>query len=148
MPAPARPSAWPVAPAGVRSTGSPRVRSAPAALPPLGRGKQPENLRLFLLEVGRLPALDTRPICCRLVVVGGGVTANKILRSALEKLGEQHRAKILIPPIHLCTDNAAMGAIAWEHIERNEIADLELDVLPNVYRKKKQQPKRRDASHR
>ena len=84
---------------------------------------------------------------CRLVVVGGGVTANKLLRSTLEKLGEQHRAKILIPPIHLCTDNAAMGAIAWEHIERNEIADLELDVLPNVYRKKKQQPKRRDASH-
>jgi hypothetical protein len=41
-----------------------------------------------------------------------------------------------------------MGGIAWEHIERNEIADLELDVLPNVYRKKKQQPKRRDVSHR
>ena len=85
---------------------------------------------------------------CRIVVVGGGVTANTLLRSALEKLGEQHHAKILIPPMHLCTDNAAMGGIAWEHIERNEIADLELDVLPNVYRKKKQQPKRRDVSHR
>jgi hypothetical protein len=31
-----------------------------------------------------------------------------------------------------------MGAIAWEHIDRNDIADLELDVRPNVYRKKKQ----------
>jgi N6-L-threonylcarbamoyladenine synthase len=84
---------------------------------------------------------------CHMVAVGGGVTANKLLRTALEKLGQQHCAKILIPPIHLCTDNAAMGGIGWEHIERNEIADLELDVLPNVYRKKKQQSKRRGASH-
>ena len=75
---------------------------------------------------------------CRVVAVGGGVTANKALRSALEDLGKQHRATILIPPTDLCTDNAAMGAIAWEHIDRNEVADLELDVRPNIYRKKKQ----------
>ena len=93
-------------------------------------------------------SLAIQKTSCRIVAVGGGVTANKLLRTALEKLGQQHCAKILIPPIHLCTDNAAMGGIGWEHIERNEIADLELDVLPNVYRKKKQQPKRRDVSHR
>jgi len=75
---------------------------------------------------------------CRIVAVGGGVTANKVLRSALEDLGKQHRATILIPPTDLCTDNAAMGAIAWEHIDRNDFADLELDVRPNIYRKKKQ----------
>ena len=73
---------------------------------------------------------------CRVVAVGGGVTANKVLRSALEDLGKRHRATILIPPMNLCTDNAAMGAIAWEHIERNDIADLELDARPNIYRKK------------
>jgi len=75
---------------------------------------------------------------CRIVAVGGGVTANKVLRSALEDLGKQHRATILIPTTDLCTDNAAMGAIAWEHIDRNDFADLELDVRPNIYRKKKQ----------
>jgi len=75
---------------------------------------------------------------CRVVAIGGGVTANKALRSALEELGQRHHATILIPPTDLCTDNAAMGAIAWEHIDRNDIADLELDVRPNVYRKKKQ----------
>ena len=75
---------------------------------------------------------------CRVVAVGGGVTANKALRSALEDLGKRHRATILIPPTDLCTDNAAMGAIAWEHIDRNEIADLELDVRPNIHQKKKQ----------
>ncbi|HBU38075.1 MAG TPA: tRNA (adenosine(37)-N6)-threonylcarbamoyltransferase complex transferase subunit TsaD [Planctomycetaceae bacterium] len=71
------------------------------------------------------------------VAVGGGVTANKALRSALEELEQRHHVTILIPPTDLCTDNAAMGAIAWEHIDRNDIADLELDVRPNVYRKKK-----------
>jgi len=75
---------------------------------------------------------------CHVVAVGGGVTANKMLRGALQDLGKQHRATILIPPINLCTDNAAMGAIAWEHIERNDIADLQLDARPNVYRKHKQ----------
>ena len=74
---------------------------------------------------------------CRVVAIGGGVTANKALRSALEDLGKQLRATVLIPPTELCTDNAAMGAIAWEHIDRNEIADLELDVRPNIYGKKK-----------
>ena len=73
---------------------------------------------------------------CRVVTVGGGVTANKVLRSALEDLGKRHRATILIPPMNLCTDNAAMGAIAWEHIELNDIADLELDARPNIHRKK------------
>ena len=75
---------------------------------------------------------------CHVVAVGGGVTANKVLRSALQDLGKRHRATILIPPMNLCTDNAAMGAIAWEHIERNEIAGLELDACPNIYRKHKQ----------
>jgi N6-L-threonylcarbamoyladenine synthase len=73
---------------------------------------------------------------CRVVAIGGGVTANKVLRSALEDLGKRHRVAIFIPPMNLCTDNAAMGAIAWEHIERNDIADLELDARPNIYRKK------------
>ena len=73
---------------------------------------------------------------CRVVAVGGGVTANKLLRSALEDLEKRHRVRVLIPSAALCTDNAAMGAVAWEHIERNDIADLDLDVRPNIYRQK------------
>ena len=73
---------------------------------------------------------------CRVVAVGGGVTANKLLRSALEDLEKRHRVRVLIPSVALCTDNAAMGAIAWEHIERNDIADLDLDARPNIYRQK------------
>jgi tRNA A37 threonylcarbamoyltransferase TsaD len=41
---------------------------------------------------------------------------------------------VLIPPRHLCTDNAAMGAIAWERLERGEDDGLDLDVRPGTDR--------------
>ena len=46
------------------------------------------------------------------VVVGGGVVANKALRSSLANALQQTRATLHIPPLHLCTDNAAMIACA------------------------------------
>jgi N6-L-threonylcarbamoyladenine synthase len=41
---------------------------------------------------------------------------------------------VVIPPRELCTDNAAMGAIAWERLERGENDGLELDVRPTQHR--------------
>lgn len=53
------------------------------------------------------------------VIVAGGVAANKGLRKALEKQFSGAKQSLHIPPIHLCTDNAAMiaaaGAILYEH---------------------------------
>jgi N6-L-threonylcarbamoyladenine synthase len=46
------------------------------------------------------------------LVVAGGVAANVYLRGRLETLG----AKLVAPPIKLCTDNGAM--IAWAGVER------------------------------
>lgn len=66
----------------------------------------------------------------RVLAVGGGVAANTALRDALEKLGRRRNVEVLVPPRELCTDNAAMGAIAWERIERGDVDDLELDVSP------------------
>lgn len=45
------------------------------------------------------------------LVVAGGVAANKILRQGLEELCNAEDVTLIIPPAHLCTDNAAM--IAW-----------------------------------
>src|SRR5690606_16762761 len=50
------------------------------------------------------------------LVVAGGVAANKAIRAALEELASRHGARLVAPPLELCTDNAAM--IAWAGIER------------------------------
>lgn len=67
----------------------------------------------------------------RRLAVGGGVIANKSLRSALEKMAEAEGAELFIPPMNLCTDNAAMAALAVEKWRRGEFATLELDAEPN-----------------
>ncbi|KJD52366.1 hypothetical protein UZ38_38060 [Bacillus amyloliquefaciens] len=53
------------------------------------------------------------------MLLAGGVAANKGLRAALEKTFSSHpEIELLIPPLSLCTDNAAMiaaaGTVAFE----------------------------------
>lgn len=52
------------------------------------------------------------------VIVAGGVAANRGLRTALSERFQQTDIPLLIPPIHLCTDNAVMiaavGAVLYE----------------------------------
>jgi N6-L-threonylcarbamoyladenine synthase len=50
------------------------------------------------------------------LVVAGGVAANRLVRSTLEKLCADNGFGFVAPPLALCTDNAAM--IAWAGIER------------------------------
>ncbi len=73
---------------------------------------------------------------CRALAIGGGVTANALLRESIQRLGRERGVAVFIPPLSLCTDNAAMGAIAWERLERGEDDGLELDILPGTDRKK------------
>lgn len=50
------------------------------------------------------------------LVAAGGVAANRAIRSRLAELAAEAGFDFKAPPIHLCTDNAAM--IAWAAIER------------------------------
>jgi len=50
------------------------------------------------------------------LVVAGGVAANRAVRAVLEDLCGQAGFRFVAPPLKLCTDNAAM--IAWAGIER------------------------------
>jgi N6-L-threonylcarbamoyladenine synthase len=65
------------------------------------------------------------------LAVGGGVTANKALRAGLEAMAAAEGAELFIPPMSLCTDNAAMAALAVEKWRRGELAPLDLDAEPN-----------------
>ncbi|MDG2224562.1 MAG: tRNA (adenosine(37)-N6)-threonylcarbamoyltransferase complex transferase subunit TsaD [Rubripirellula sp.] len=68
------------------------------------------------------------------LIVGGGVAANEFLRESLETAAKNHDFELVIAPLHLCTDNAVMGAIALEKIKRNEFAKLDLDITPGLQR--------------
>lgn len=56
------------------------------------------------------PAAETASL-----VVAGGVAANGAIRTALATLAAEHGFGFSVPPVRLCTDNAAM--IAWAGIE-------------------------------
>jgi N6-L-threonylcarbamoyladenine synthase len=65
------------------------------------------------------------------LAVGGGVAANRALRAALEKMVAEEGGELFIPPMKLCTDNAAMAALVVEKWRRQEWAPLDLDAVPN-----------------
>ena len=62
------------------------------------------------------------------IALAGGVAANTALRARLQALAD---VPVLIPPVRLCTDNAAMIAAAGHfRYEAGERAALDLDVFP------------------
>ena len=57
------------------------------------------------------------------LVIAGGVSANQYLKSEMEKLCSKYNAKLMIPRLLYCTDNAAMiGAL------KKEFSDYSLNV--------------------
>ena len=116
----------------VRPPGSPADTPVPQgkALADLAASFQQAAVDSILAKV----ALAIDRTGCRVLAIGGGVTANTLLRESVERLGRDRGIDVLIPPRSLCTDNAAMGAIAWERLERGENDGLELDVLPGTDR--------------
>jgi N6-L-threonylcarbamoyladenine synthase len=63
------------------------------------------------------------------LAVGGGVAANRCLRSALENMAAAEGVELFIPPLKWCTDNAAMAAAAAEKWRRGQFAPLDVDAV-------------------
>jgi N6-L-threonylcarbamoyladenine synthase len=72
----------------------------------------------------------------QMLLVGGGVAANRRLRDRLAELAAGQSIEVVLAPPELCTDNAAMAAMAWELLERGDAAPLDLDVSPRPIRKR------------
>lgn len=69
------------------------------------------------------------------LVLAGGVAANKGLREALTEAIAQDApdVELLIPPLELCGDNAAMiGAAAFVQLEKAQFADYTLNGRPGL----------------
>jgi N6-L-threonylcarbamoyladenine synthase len=71
--------------------------------------------------------------------LGGGVAANRRFRARLEESAAKHGFELLMAPMRLCTDNAVMGAIAFEKLEagqidRGQLGELTLDIKPGLVR--------------
>ena len=66
--------------------------------------------------------------------VGGGVAANESLRRSLQDLADRKKFQLLISPLELCTDNAVMGAIAWEKVDSGDFSPLDVDIQPGLLR--------------
>ncbi|WP_421721814.1 tRNA (adenosine(37)-N6)-threonylcarbamoyltransferase complex transferase subunit TsaD [Anaerobacillus alkaliphilus] len=66
-------------------------------------------------------------------LVAGGVAANKGLREKLTAEFDKSAIEIIIPPLKLCTDNAAMiGAAAFIKLEKKHFSDYRLNGNPGL----------------
>lgn len=80
-----------------------------------------------------LTALHEHPV--KQLVVAGGVAANQGLRDALEArlAAEMPEIELIVPPLRLCGDNAAMiGAAAHILRAKDVFADSTLNAQPNL----------------
>lgn len=71
----------------------------------------------------------------RQLILGGGVAANSSLRNELQKMVETELSdvELVIPPLSLCGDNAAMiGAAAYVQYKAGDFTDLGVNARPGL----------------
>lgn len=67
------------------------------------------------------------------IVIAGGVAANSGLREEFRRRANKNQFKLMVPPLSLCTDNAAMiGCAAYYDYINGYTADMYLNAIPNL----------------
>lgn len=85
-----------------------------------------------VLVTKTIRACKTYPV--KQLIVAGGVAANQGLRQALdEAMSDLPEIDLIIPPLRLCSDNAAMiGAFGHILLEKKQFAPLSLNAVPSL----------------
>lgn len=85
-----------------------------------------------VLVTKAIRACKTYPV--NQLIVAGGVAANQGLRQALdEAMSDLPEIDLIIPPLRLCGDNAAMiGAFGHILLEKKQFAPLSLNAVPSL----------------
>jgi len=87
-----------------------------------------DTLRIKLRRAVRLTGART-------LILGGGVAANSALRAAVEALAAKLDARVRMPALTYCVDNAAMtAALAWHRLRAGLTDTLELAATATVRR--------------
>ena len=74
-----------------------------------------------------------RQVGARGVVLGGGVAANSLLRSEMQRRGAEAGLKVALPSRAMCTDNAAMiASAAWHRVRSDGPMGLDCGAYPNL----------------
>lgn len=109
----------------------------PAGLPRSYVANVAASFQEAVVDVLVAKCLDALHRCGRKTLcVGGGVAANARLREKLDAAAQHEGFTLVISPLALCTDNAAMSAIAWELLAAGRTADLALDVSAGLVRRR------------
>ena len=67
------------------------------------------------------------------IALAGGVAANSALRAAFEKRCKEEKMEFYVPPMVLCTDNAAMiGCAAFYEYRNSNFADMSLNAVASL----------------
>lgn len=89
-----------------------------------------ESVIEVLVEKSKRAAKEYEP---KQFLVAGGVAANKGLRKKLTEEFAELGIELIIPPLHLCTDNAAMiGAAAFVQLEKKQFSGYDLNGNPGL----------------
>jgi N6-L-threonylcarbamoyladenine synthase len=117
--------------------GTPPREYDPASLSPQYVADVAASFQEAVVDVLVGKCLDALRHCGRnTLLVGGGVAANTRFRQRLEEASREIGFSLIVPPLALCTDNAAMAAIAWELLARGETGELDLDVTAGLVRRR------------